>query len=162
MEGTVSRDVRVPGWDEPLGISASDIRARLAVVLTDSGGLDAATALRLAGICAVHLQLECTHWREEASVGLHPIPAARSRRPAAYVATAIERECEAIATATPGTAQRRLQAAARSLQRFVLAGEAREAGVRKALTVAARQAGLDDVTTKRTLDGVLGRSGRAA
>lgn len=56
-------DVKVPAQGEPLAISSREIRAEVAIVLATVGGLDAATALRLAGAAAERIRLSRTRVR---------------------------------------------------------------------------------------------------
>lgn len=59
----MSHDVEVPGQGEPLAVTSREIRAEVAIVLATVGGLDAATALHLAGVAAERIRLARTRVR---------------------------------------------------------------------------------------------------
>jgi hypothetical protein len=75
----------------------------------------------------------------------------RTARQAAYVAAAIDRESTGVATAAPGTRNRRLYCAAVALGQLTASGYLTDAEATGPLTLAARTAGLGDLETARTI-----------
>lgn len=68
-----------------------------------------------------------------------------------YIAAAIEAECLELAGTAPGNRNNRLNSAAFSLARFVAGGQAEATPIIEALTLAAKEAGLPDWETQRTI-----------
>ena len=93
--------------------------------------------------------------------GVHAVRSPRSAaRGPGYALGALRRECEALAAAPVGTRNDRLNRAAWSLGRFVLAGELGEVEVIVSLTAAARVAGLSGPEVAKTIASGLRARGR--
>lgn len=84
-----------------------------------------------------------------------PCPQSYTGRETARARTALDRECESIATAPQGNRNHAINGAAYSLGRFVSAGEIDEGQVKARLLAAAQQCGSVKQYGKRQIEGVI-------